>query len=138
MTALIGRLFKRLRGECLGASTVELALTLVPTLALLLGGIDFCRYYWTQHVVTAAATEACRMAILNEPTDTEVRSKAQKTVTDGQIKAAPTITLTARESGKPVSVNVSVPFQFVVLGDFGVDVTGVNKVASKSTMVHVP
>ena len=61
---------KRCRGER-GATAVEFAL-LMPIFLLILAGVfDLGKYYWEQHVLSAAAREGARAASMSRTADVE-------------------------------------------------------------------
>lgn len=117
---------------------VEFALILIPLLLVLFAIIDFGRFFWTDHVVTEAAREGARMAILNEPSNGEVRGIIGQTLAKGGITAAANVSISARVPGRPVNVTVTVPFEFLLLPGFVAGATGINSVSSTAVMVHEP
>ena len=106
-----------------GAALLEVALTL-PLLLLVAAGIfEFGRAYQTQQVLTNAAREGARVAVLpNQPTGA-AQARVTNYLTAGQLPNAgsATITVTATQiaiggtttSGSRVTVNY--PFSFMVL-----------------------
>ena len=125
------------RGES-GSISVEAALLLPILMVLLLAFVDFSRLMWTQSVVDSAAAEAARLAVLAEPTDAAVVAMAAKRVADGGIETAPSVQVGARVSSQPVSVTVSVGFDFLVLADLAPDILSHRVLSSTSVMVHQP
>lgn len=121
-----------------GATTVEFALILLPMLLLLLGCMEFGRYFWVQHVVSSAAAEGARMAILSDVTDAEVTATIEQVVSDGGINATPAYSVSARSPGDPITVTVSVPYQAIALGGFVPGVLGITQVSGASVMVGQP
>ena len=127
----------RVRGQR-GSISLEAALLLPIFMALLLAFVDFGRLMWTQTVVNSAAAEAARLAVLPEPSNAEVASLAAKRMSDGGIKTAPSVLVGARTASQPVSVTVSVGFDFLLLADLAPDILAHRTLSSTSVMVHQP
>ncbi|WP_243368271.1 TadE/TadG family type IV pilus assembly protein [Fundidesulfovibrio soli] len=121
-----------------GATVVEFALILLPLLLLLLGCMEFGRYFWAQHVLSSAAAEGARMAILSDVTDGEVGARIEQVVSDGGIQATPSYSISARSPGQPITVTVSVPYEVIALGGFVPGMLGVTQVSGSSIMVGQP
>jgi len=102
-----------------GAAAAEMALVLPIFIAIVVGMLEFSQAFMAKQAVTAAAQDACRVAILDGSTLTSVQSKAQAALSAAGIgPTAATITTnpTAPSSGgydTPVSVTVSVPYSAV-------------------------
>ncbi|WP_243360151.1 TadE/TadG family type IV pilus assembly protein [Fundidesulfovibrio terrae] len=118
-----------------GATIVEFALVLLPLLLMLMGCIEFGRYFWAQHVLSSAAAEGARMAILTDATDAQVNDRIVQTVSDGGISAVPTYSFTARTPGEAITVTVSVPYNVIALGGFVPAMLGITQVTGTSVMV---
>ena len=93
---------------------MEFALLLPVFLVLLLGVIDLGRAVYAYNTLSNAAREGARVAVIPANTDAEVRNAVkQKAVslnlTDGDIS------ITARNSGDPVTVAVQHEFRPVTL-----------------------
>ena len=120
----MSRLQRRGRGER-GAALLEMALTLPLLLLVCVGILEFGRAYQTWQVITNAAREGARIAVLPGMDDAAVRSRVQQYMTVGQLPKAATATIaidrnqsvsiggTATASASQVIVNY--PFDFVVL-----------------------
>ncbi len=121
-----------------GSISLEAALLLPIFMALLLAFVDFGRLMWTQTVVNSAAAEAARLAVLPEPSNAAVVSLAAKRMSDGGIKTAPTVLVGARTASQPVSVTVSVGFDFLLLSELAPDILAHRTLSSTSVMVHQP
>ncbi|MBU1040969.1 MAG: pilus assembly protein [Proteobacteria bacterium] len=128
---------RRARGQR-GGISVEAALLLPIFMLLLLAFVDFGRLMWTQTVVNSAAAEAARLAVLPEPSDAQVADLATKRVLDGGIKTLPSVSVGARSANTPVSVTVSVAFDFLVLADLAPEILAHRVLSSTSVMVHQP
>jgi Flp pilus assembly protein TadG len=118
------RLPARARSEA-GAELVEFALVL-PLLLLIFGGIvDFGLLLQRQQVVTNAAREGARLAVLPGYTNTDVQARVTQFVREGinNDTAAPTTVVTAVTltpgSGPPfqaAQVQVTLSDTFLILG----------------------
>ncbi|GFK95968.1 hypothetical protein NNJEOMEG_03841 [Fundidesulfovibrio magnetotacticus] len=125
-------------GRDSGSTSVEMALILLPLLLLLVGGVEAGRYYWTRHVVAAAAAEGARLAILNGPTDAEVAARARRILVEGGVSQAAGVTVSARQANQPVTVRVDLPYAFFGLGGLVPAFAAVDSISITSMMVHQP
>ena len=109
------------RGER-GAAIIETAITLPLVLLVAVAIFEFGHAFQTWQVLTNAAREGARLAVIQGSTDAGVISRVQQYLTDGAV-ASPgnavvainrnvTISGTA---GKATSVTVTYPFAFMVL-----------------------
>lgn len=121
-----------------GGISVEAAMLLPLLMLLVLACIDFGRLLWTQTVVSSAAAEAARMAVLNEPTDSAVADVATVRVLNGGITVPPSVSIGARQQGQPVSVTVSVGFDFLTLSQLDASIGSHRIVSATSVMIHQP
>ena len=122
------------RGKCFGgrgtragergAVLVETAMTLPLVLLVTIGAVEFGRAYQTWQVLTNAAREGARAAVLPGVTDQTVKDRVKSYMTAGQLTAASTATITVtRNNPLPIgstsatasNVVVSYPFKFMVL-----------------------
>jgi Flp pilus assembly protein TadG len=120
---VVVRLPARVRSES-GAELVEFALVL-PMLLLVLGGIvDFGLLLQRQQVVTNAAREGARLAVVNYP-DGDVQERVRQFVQQGlnNTTLAPTTTVTTQRITLPSGaafdakrIDVSLTGQFLILG----------------------
>ena len=120
----MSRLSQRVRSQR-GAALLEMALTLPLLLLVCVGILEFGRAYQTWQVITNAAREGARIAVLQGMDDASVRSRVQQYMTIGQLPRAASATIaidrnqtvsiggTATASASQVIVNY--PFDFVVL-----------------------
>ena len=104
-----------------------MALTLPLLLLVCVGILEFGRAYQTWQVLTNAAREGARIAVLPGMNDTDVRTRVREYMTIGQLpKANDTVVTIDIDRSKTVSigggntasasqVNVNYPFDFVVL-----------------------
>lgn len=121
-----------------GGISVEAAMLLPLLMLLVLACIDFGRLLWTQTVVSSAAAEAARMAVLPEPTDSAVADVATGRVLKGGILAPPSVSIGARSPNQPVSVTVSVGFDFLTLSQLDPGIGSHRTVSATSVMIHQP
>lgn len=100
-----------------GQALVEVAIALPILLALLVGIFEFARAYNVQQVITNAAREGAREAVLPSATTTVVDSVVTSRLADANINSATvTISSVSVSTGNPVSVQVSVNYRFVFIG----------------------
>jgi len=86
------RLSQRVRSQR-GAALLEMALTLPLLLLVCVGILEFGRAYQTWQVITNAAREGARIAVLPGMDDTAVRSRVQQYMTIGQLPQAASATI---------------------------------------------
>ena len=111
---------KRFRSQK-GAALLEAAITIPLILLVAVGIFEFGRAYQTWQVLTNAAREGARLAVISGSTDanvtTTVRNYMQAGQLDNYATATVTITrnvaLTGSDTGSQVQINY--PFQFMVL-----------------------
>ena len=111
---------KRMRGEK-GAALIEAAVTVPLILLISVGIFEFGRAYQTQQVLTNAAREGARVAVIEGTTDADIRTRVRDyvtrgglaTLTDGQIVVQRAVPLTGSSTASSVQINY--PFQFMVL-----------------------
>ncbi len=100
-----------------GASAVEFAIVAPIFFMVVLGIIEFGRMAMVQQMLTNAAREGCRIAVLDGATTASVRTKVNQYLTSGRITGA-TITVTPNPPStatfnQSVTVAVSIPFNRV-------------------------
>lgn len=124
---------------------VETAIALPLLLLICIGIVEFGRAYQTWQVLTNAAREGARVAILPEADDATVVSRVRTYLTAGQLpKAAEALVDIQRNQAIQVwtgtQVTVSYPFEFIVLQPVarlvvsGSDVGGPLTIAASATM----
>lgn len=128
----------RTRSRQRGAISVEASLLLPILMMLLLAFVDFGRLLWTQTVVNSAASEAARMAVLAEPSDSAVTAAAVQRVAAGGISGTPSVSVGARSPNQPVSVSVSIGFDYLMLADLVPELASHRTISSTAVMVHQP
>jgi Flp pilus assembly protein TadG len=111
---------KRMRSER-GAALVEAAMIMPLIMLISVGIFEFGRAYQSSQVLTNAAREGARLAVLEGRTDAEVRARVNKYVTDGGLTALAdgniqvnrTVALT--ETATASTVTITYPFEFMML-----------------------
>jgi Flp pilus assembly protein TadG len=110
---------KRLRNQR-GAALIETAITIPLVLLVSVAIFEFGRAYQTWQVLTNAAREGARIAVLEAYTDAQVTSTVRTYLTGGQLPNASTASINiVRNEPLGIStasrVTVNYPFQFMVL-----------------------
>lgn len=107
-----------------GAALLEVALTLPLLLLVAVGIFEFGRAYQTWQVLTNAAREGARVAVLPGTTDASVEERVQTYLEAGLIAGAPdaVVTITRNNviaigagTATASRVEVAFPFSFIVL-----------------------
>jgi len=114
---------RRARSER-GQALLETAITLPVLLFVAVGIIEFGRAYQTWQVVTNAAREGARVAVLPGTADASVTTRVQDYLEAGQLTGASEATVAINRNNaislgagtaSASSVVVSYPFEFMVL-----------------------
>ena len=114
----------RLRRDTRGAALLEMALTLPMMLMVAAGIFEFGRAYQTWQIITNAAREGARIAVLPGTTDTMVSDRVKTYMSDGQLSdyAAATVAIKrdatiamGANTATASKITISYPFTFVVL-----------------------
>ena len=110
---------KRLRNQR-GAALLETAITIPLVLLVTVSIFEFGRAYQTWQVLTNAAREGARVAVIAGHSDTQVTDAARNYLKNGQLPAATTATITVNRivpfgSTTASTVTVTYPFDFMVL-----------------------
>lgn len=105
------------RGRRRAASAVEFAIVAPIFFMVVLGIIEFGRMSMVQQILTNAAREGARVAVLDESTHSSVETKVNDYLAAGSIHGA-TVTMSpdppsSAGFGEPVSVTVAVGFSDV-------------------------
>ena len=114
----------RLAGEH-GTALLETALTLPLLLLVSVGIFEFGRAYQTWQVLTNAAREGARLAVLPNPVAGAVDARVRSYLTSGQlgnaasatiiVNPAATVAIGGGATASASLVTVNYPFQFMVL-----------------------
>ncbi|MGL4512879.1 MAG: TadE/TadG family type IV pilus assembly protein [Lacipirellulaceae bacterium] len=104
------------RTRC-GASAVEFAIVAPVFFLVVLGIIEFGRMVMVQQVITNAAREGARVAVLDSATTARVRTRVNSYLSAARLRGA-TITVTPSPPttagfDQPVTVRVEIPFSAV-------------------------
>jgi Flp pilus assembly protein TadG len=103
-----------------GAALLEAAVTIPLILFISVAIFEFGRAYQTWQVLTNAAREGARVAVINGTTDDQVRSAVRTYMTAGRLPNAATAPIdlnrnTPLGDRSGSSVTISYPFDFIVL-----------------------
>ena len=131
---------RRLRSEK-GVALLETALTLPLVLLITIGAIEFGRAYQTWQVLTNAAREGARVAVLPGTTDAVVTGRVEDYMESGQLGAVDDATVTITRNN-PVGIGIATasrvvieyPFEFIVLQPVAQLVVSGSTVGSPITM----
>ena len=111
---------KRMRGEK-GAAQLEAAITVPIILLISVGIFEFGRAYQTWQVLTNAAREGARMAVISGTTDADITTRVRNYMQAGQLSNYGTATVTIQRgialtgADTASSIQIDYPFQFMVL-----------------------
>jgi Flp pilus assembly protein TadG len=133
---------KRLTRNERGTALLETALVLPIVLLVSVGIFEFGRAYQMEQVLTNAAREGARVAILMETTDTKVRDTVRAYMQSGRLPNASTATVDVIRnvpmgSSTASSVTVNYPFQFIVLNPVARLVSSSSKLGNALTLQAV-
>jgi len=129
-----------------GAAIIEVALTLPLLLLVSVGIVEFGRAYQTQQVLTNAAREGARVAVLPVQPAGAVQARVTQYLTAGQIAnpskatvtvAATQISLGGGSTAPGSKVTVTYPYSFMVLQPVARLVVSGSKVGQSITMTAV-
>ena len=128
-------MLKRLRNQR-GAALIETAITIPLVLLVSVSIFEFGRAYQTWQVLTNAAREGARIAVLEQYTDADVTSTVRNYLTSGRLTNASSASITVVRnvpfgSVTASRITVNYPFQFIVLN-------GVAKLVRKGSTVGTP
>ena len=111
---------KRLKNQR-GAALLETAITIPLILLVSVSIFEFGRAYQTWQVLTNAAREGARVAVISGTTDAQITSAVRNYMSGGALPNAATANIAVNRNvpfGGPntaSSITVSYPFQFMVL-----------------------
>ena len=110
---------KRIRNQR-GAALIETAITIPIVLLICVSVFEFGRAYQTFQVLTNAAREGARMAVIVANTDQEVTDTVRNYLTSGRLSNPGSAVIVVNRA-EPMGINtasrvtVSYPFSFIVL-----------------------
>jgi Flp pilus assembly protein TadG len=133
----------RWRRDDRGTALIEMAFTLPLLLLISIGIIEFGRAFQTWQILTNAAREGARVAVLPGISDSMVTARVQEYIQAGVLdpNVTPTITIqrnatisygTGTATGSKVTVNF--PYQFMVLNGIAKLVVSGTTLGSDFTM----
>lgn len=134
---------KRLIRNERGAALIETAITIPIVLLIAVGIFEFGRAYQTWQVLTNAAREGARVAILADATDDRVTTAVQAYMTSGRLSNAASAQISINRNvpltvGSASQITVSYPFSFIVLNPVArLVVSGTNTGSAALTMQSV-
>jgi Flp pilus assembly protein TadG len=110
---------KRIRNQR-GAALLETAITIPLVLLVTVSIFEFGRAYQTWQVLTNAAREGARVAVLSESTDANVSETVRNYMQSGQLQGAATATINIERvvpfgANTASRITVTYPFNFTVL-----------------------
>jgi len=110
---------RRIRNQR-GAALLETAITIPLILGVCVAIFEFGRAYQTWQVLTNAAREGARVAILSEATDDQVTSAVRNYMKSGQLPAHATAAVSIERtvpfgSNTASRITVTYPFNFAML-----------------------
>jgi Flp pilus assembly protein TadG len=123
MTRMRQQLLAAGRGER-GAELIEVALTLPLLLLVSVGIFEFGRAYQTWQILTNAAREGARLAVLPSGSVSAVQSRVRQYMQDGQLSNAADATISVDQTATisigvqtatASIVTVNYPFRFIML-----------------------
>ena len=124
---------RRSRGHERGQALIETAIVLPLVLLVSIAIIEFGRAYQVQQVLTNAAREGARIAILNGTTAADVQARVADYLQAGQIANYAAATVAVNQASTVVVgagtasasvVTVNLPFSFMVLNPIATLVVG--------------
>jgi Flp pilus assembly protein TadG len=125
-----------------GAALIEVALTLPLLLIVAVGIFEFGRAYQTQQVLTNAAREGARVAVLPNQATNAAQTRVTTYLSAGQLPNADSATVTVTSTNISLGgtttpgsrVTVNYPFSFVVLQPVARLVVGDSTLGTALTM----
>jgi Flp pilus assembly protein TadG len=111
---------KRYRSQK-GAALLEAAITVPIILLISVGIFEFGRAYQTWQVLTNAAREGARLAVIQGSTDADITTRVRNYMQSGALPNYGTATVTINRnviltgSDKGSKIQINYPFQFMVL-----------------------
>ena len=132
---------KRLHNER-GAALIEAAITIPIILLISVGIFEFGRAYQTWQVLTNAAREGARQAILTDKTDADVQTTVQSYMKTGGLPKYATASVVVERNvalgtNTASRITVNYPFQFIVLNGVARLVQKNSKAGTALTMQSV-
>jgi Flp pilus assembly protein TadG len=125
-----------------GAALIEAAITIPIILLISVGIFEFGRAYQTWQVLTNAAREGARQAVLVEKSDADVQSTVQNYMKAGGLPKYATAGVVidrnvALGTNTASRVTINYPFQFMVLNGVAKLISSGSKAGNSLTMQSV-
>jgi Flp pilus assembly protein TadG len=131
----------KLRKNQRGAALIETAFTIPIILLISVSIFEFGRAYQTWQVLTNAAREGARIAILTDKTDADVQAVVKGYMTSGGLPIGSAVVNVDRNvamgSNTASRITVNYPFQFIVLNPVVRLVTPTSTTGAPLTMQSV-
>lgn len=113
----VEKVFRLCRKNRRGAAVVEFAVVAPVFITLVFGMIEYGRMVMVQQLLTNAAREGCRVAVLDGATTATVQSTVTTYLTNASVSGS-TVTVSPNPPssagyGAPVTVTVTIPFSQV-------------------------
>ncbi len=99
-----------------GAAAVEMALIAPLLIALIMGQLESSRLGMVAQLLTTAAREGCRVAVINGNTQTKVQARVDAVLAGSGISVGtvtPTSGWATATTGTPITVSFSIPYSSV-------------------------
>ena len=109
---------RQLRRDRRGSALVEFAITIPILLAILLGIFEFARAWNIKQVITNAAREGARAAVVPTATTSQINTAVQNRLTAAGVSGATVQIFNTTVSGDPDSVVVSYNYEYQLFGYF--------------------
>lgn len=137
-------IWRRLRSDR-GNELIEAALILPLLLLIAVGIFEFGRAYQTEQILTNAAREGARLAVLPSYDDVVIASRVRDYLTNGGLSNAASVAVTINHNAtiggaaaiSASSVTVNYPFTFTMLGPVASLVSKRSNVRGSFTMTAV-
>jgi Flp pilus assembly protein TadG len=131
-------MIRQIRGDERGQALVEFALIVPFLLLFLVGIIEFGRGWNLHQVVTDAAREAARTAVIHDidiDQDSVIRVAKNALGRSGINPANATVTFSGpfHSTGQPISIAISVPYRLAFFGALKGWTTGESTVTLRTT-----
>ncbi len=107
---------RRASRRCRGTSAVEMALIAPLLIALIMGQLESSRLGMVAQLLTTAAREGCRVAVINGNTQAKVQARVDAVLAGSGISVGtvtPTSGWETATTGTPITISFSIPYSQV-------------------------